>query len=863
MNWKKILPHIAAVVVLIIVSLIYFSPVLNNKQLPQSDMMQFPCMNKALEDYTRATGDKSEWTPNMFSGMPSYQIDYGQKGNVFKSLISPLNLFDSTHSLGVFFLLALGFYVFMVCMGASPWLSLFAGLIYALASYNIIIINVGHITKAWAMAMMAPVLAGMILVFRKKYAAGFIVFTVSLALQLTFNHVQITYYTVITAFILGISYLVIAAKHKDWKDFGKSVAVLVLGAVLSVLPLSGHLLVNNEYVKHTMRGGSELTVHPQNDKQNINQNGLDINYAFNWSYGKAETMTLLIPDYMGGGSADTRISDESSKQLQNRIREIRNTAPVQQNQQRAQQLYNQYLGSTYYGEQPFTAGPVYFGSIVVFLALLGFLVLDNKWRWWLLAATVISILLSWGNNFMALNAWLFYHLPMYNKFRTPSMALVIANVTMCIAALMGLKYYLESTDEKKKKRSLFISMAVAGGITLLAAIIPSLFSDFTCSKDSIFAQELGQSFISALQQDRESMFTSDALRSFIFIAVAFAALMLYDRKIIKKDIIIICIIGLAAVIDLWGVDLRYVNKDSFRSRSELMTVATAAENQIMETTDANHINHYRVYNLTRSPFNDASTSYFMPSIGGYSAAKLQRYQDLIDFYFTNTQYKQKDLQDTALLKQNPMRQLYYQYRNAQGFPMPNFGVLNMLDTRYIIFSDNGFIENTEALGAAWFVKDIQWVNNADEEIQALDNFNPKQTAVIDKKYKDIVKAVNNSDTSAKIELTEDESTNITHLKYKTSSTTDNIAIFSEIFYKDSWHCYIDGKEVPYFCTDYVLRGVYVPKGNHTVEFVCSSDTLKKGNTVAFIGSAAVILCIIAIAAYPYYRKRKGNNKAKN
>ncbi len=860
MNYKKYTPHIVAILILIAVSVIYFSPILKGKSLPQSDMLQFPAMSKALHDNYKMTGHYGEWTPNLFSGMPSYQIAYDRSGNVFSYITQPLTLFDSTNTIGVFFLLALGFYVFMICMGVSPWLSLMAGVIYALGSYNIILIDVGHITKAWSMAMMAPIFAGMILTFKKKYFAGFLVFTISLGLQLTFNHIQITYYTLLAAIILAVSYLVFAIKDKQIKDFTKSAVILLIGAILSVLPLTGHLLVNNEYLKYTMRGGSELTIHPQKAEQNTSQKGLDINYAFNWSYGKDETMTLLIPDFMGGGSADTRISSQDSKQLQNRINAIRSTRPIEQNQQVANQVINSYLQSTYYGEQPFTAGPVYFGAIVIFLALLGFLTIDNKWRWWLLAATILSILLSWGSNFMAFNSWLFYHLPLYNKFRTPSMALVIANVTMCITAILGLKYFLQSENKKKKTISLYISMAIVGGICLFAWLTPTLFSDFTRNNDQIFTERLGKSFIIALQEDRQAMFQADALRSFVFILLSFVILLLYNLNKIKKDIIVIVVVGVLAIIDLWGVDRRYINNDSYRSKSELTPYATNAENNIMSLTEKNNITHFRVYDLSKNTFNDASTSYFLPSIGGYSAVKLQRYQDLIDFYLTNTQYKQKDIEDTNLLHKNPIRQLYYQYRSNPNIPTPNLGVLNMLDTRYIILSNDNFIENTEALGPAWFVTNIKWVKNADEEILALDNFDAKTTAIINQQYKNIVKSINNIDTTATIEYVRQFSDDIGHLTYKTKSSTDQIMIFSEVFYKDSWHAYIDGKEVPYFCADYVLRGLYVPKGNHTIEFICHSDTLKKGNTIAWVASIILILCIIGTIAYPIYRRKNEKTK---
>lgn len=857
MNIKKVLPHIAAVVAFVACSLIYFSPILDGKQLNQSDMSQFAGMSKSLDDYERVSHHYSEWTNSMFSGMPTYQIKSDNNYNIEEVINNIFTLGPISHSAGIMFLMALGFYVFLVCMGANPWMSLFAGLIYALGSYNIIIIGVGHITKAWAMAMMAPILAGMILVFRKKYVYGLALFTLSLGMQLSFNHIQITYYTLITAIVLGVSYLIFAIKDKGIKDYSKGFGILVLGALLAVLPYSSHLLINKEYVKHTMRGGSELTITPKGkENTQTNAKGLDIAYAYNWSYGKGETMTLLIPDYKGGGYSDAKRVQEN-KITENRIRELQSTAPKTQDQGVYQQVANQYLMSTYHGEQPFTSGPVYFGAIVIFLSLLGFIILDNKWRWWLLVATLISIFMSWGSNFMVLNEWLFYHLPLYNKFRTPSMALVIANVTLCIAGFMGLKAFFESDDEKKKALALYVSGGVTLLITLLCAIAPNLFTDFTSTKDTVFAQHLGDSFVQALIADRESAFTSDAFRSFIFITIAFVALLLYFKGKLKNQILVICIIGLCSVIDLWGVAKRYVNNDlSYQTQMEALPSQSQAETMLYNEIQAKKPAHYRVYNMAVNTFNETNTSYFFPSIGGYHAAKLQRYQDIIDFYFTNTSYKQNDIQDTALLAKNQLRQVYYQASQMPNFPMPNMGVLNMLDTRYVIINQQAFVENTEVCGAAWFVNNIKWVNNADEEILALDNFNPKQTIIIDKQFSDVVKANEiKADTTSKVVFVNDDVDNPEKRVYKVSTKTPQLLVFSEIYYKDSWHCYLDGKEVPYFRANYVLRAMNVPAGEHTIEFVCQSSTIKTGGIINLIGSVLLVLLLVGALASPYLKKK--------
>src|SRR5574344_408925 len=804
MNIKKILPHIIAVVVFIAVSFIYFSPVLKNQQLQQSDMSQFEGMSKSLVDYHKQTGDYSEWSNSMFGGMPAYQM-YGSSNN------NVMNFFGTTLTLGsnfglnagILFIMALGFYIFMISMGVNPWLAILSGIIYCLGSYNIIIIGVGHITKAWAMVIIAPILAGMILVFKKKYLTGMALFAFCLGLQIYFNHIQITYYTMLTAIVLGISYLVFAVKDKEIKHFGKSFLLLIVGVVIALLPSIGHIMINKEYVEHTMRGGKELTVKPQMNKNQNNQNqstnkGLSIDYAYQWSYGKGETMTILIPDYKGGGSADNRVE----KLAKRRINEFQVSKPILQDENKVQQVANQYFGSTYFGEQPFTAGPVYFGAILVFLSLIGFILLDNKWRWWLLVATVLSIFLSWGNNFMALNGWLFYHLPLYNKFRTPAMALVIANVTLCITAVLGLKAFIESQDTKKKTKSLYISGIIIGGFTLLCAIAPTMFNDFSSSHNAMFKNLLGDSFIQALQDDRQEAFTSDCWRSFIYIAIAFLTLFLYSKQKIKKPILVICIIGLASIIDLWGVDKRYVNDTNFKSKSETMIYPTQAEQQIQTTVTNKNIAHYRVYNLAVNTFNDASTSYFFPSVGGYSAVKLQRYQDIIDFYLGNPSYKAKDVNDTSSIKNNPLRQFYFQYQ--QQINAPNFAILNMLDTKYVILplNDGVVVENPEALGAAWFVKDIKWAKDANEEILGLDGFNPKQTAIVNQEFKNIVHTPSSIDTSAKINFVAQPNNNPGYLVYKTSSTTDQIAIFSEIYDKESSHAYIHGKEVPHFFSNY-------------------------------------------------------------
>ena len=856
MNFKKILPHIIAVVAFIVVSLVFFSPVMEGKKLFQSDMAQFDGASKELHDYEKASGEGANWANAMFSGMPSYQIAFPQSNNIFNTIAPPLTLWNRSFDAGIFFIMMLGFYVFMCSMGAKPLISAFSALIYALGSYNVIIITVGHITKAWAMAMIAPILAGMILVFKRKYISGIIIFTLSLGLQIYFNHIQITYYTLIAALILGITYLIYAIKEKQIKNFAISCGALIIAAVIAIMPNSSHLALNAEYAKHTMRGGSELTI-KANDNTNNNEKGLTIDYAYAWSYGVGETLTMLIPDFRGGGSSDNRWESLA----ENRLQEIQSTQPAQASHPQIQQVINQYAGSTYWGEQPFTAGTVYFGAIVIFLSLLGFLLIKGAERWWLLFATIVSILMSWGSNFMILNEFLFNHLPLYNKFRTPSMILVIANVTLVITAFLGLKeFFNKEIDNNKKTTSLFISGGIVGGFCLLCALLPDLFASFTSSQDSVFETMLGNSFIQALYEDRKSAFTSDALRSFIFIAIAFVSLFLFAKDKLKKEIIVIVIIGIASVIDLWQVDKRYISNENYKKTYELEIQSTPALETIKADVEAKNINHYRVYNMAVNTFNDASTSFYVPSIGGYHGAKLQRYQDIISFHLTNPNYVQKDLNDTSLLKTNQIRQFFYTYQ--QQIKCPNLQVLNMLDTKYFILpvgQEGGTaIENPEACGAAWFVENIKTVNTADEEILALNDFDPQHTAILNKEFASQLqnKDFSNADQQATITLQESPNKNPDLKIYKTKSTTAQLCVFSEIYYKDGWKAYIDGKETPILRANYVLRALEVPAGEHTIELRCEPDTLKTFNIINLIGSILIVVFVIGAIALPFIKKRK-------
>ena len=857
---KKFLPHLIAIAIFLVISGIYFSPVLKGLELRQSDMTNSKGVSKELADYKEATGKGASWTNSLFSGMPSYQIQGPETNNVFNPISTPLKLWGFQLDLGVMFLYMLGFYIFAISLGISPWLGILAGVSFALASYNIIIIEVGHITKAWAMAMMAPIFGGMMLVFNKKYLTGSAIFIVSLGLQVSFNHIQITYYTMLAAFILGITYLFYAIKEKQIKTYIISGLILIGGALISVLPMASQLKMNSQYVSHTMRGGSEITVKPEGDTKTKNNKGLAIDYAYQWSYGIGESLSVLIPNARGGGSSDQRF-EENAK---NRINMIQTVPPARGSDPNINQIVQQYAGATYWGEQPFTAGTMYFGAIIIFLAFLGLILVKGPQRWFLLLATILSFILAWGNNFMVVNEWLFHNLPLYNKFRTPSMALVLANVTLIILGILGLKeFFSQDIDIKKKKKALYISGGIIGGITLICALIPGLFASFTSSSDSVFEEYLGSSYIQALYEDRKALFVSDAWRSFLFIGAAFFALFFFAFDKIKKEYFVVIILGSLIVFDLWGVDKRYLSDQNFVQSQEINIYPTSADNEILEIVKQNSINHYRVYNLSVNTFNDATTSYFHPSIGGYHGAKLQRYQDIIDFYFLNKNYIQNDLTDTQKLITNPIRQFYSAYR---GQLSANMGVINMLNTKFFILptAEGGkAYPNPEALGAAWFVPKIEWVKDANEEILKLDNFNPSEVAIIDIRFKDIVKPINSFDSLASIKFEKSPDNSPEYAKYTTNSKVDGIMVCSDIYYNEDWKAYIDGKESPYFRANYILRAINVPAGEHIIEFKLESDAFKTYNFISLIGSIFVVIIILLAVFFPVYQNRKEqNNKTK-
>ena len=790
-NWKQIWqqswPHVVAIIAFVVMCVIYFAPeFFDNKQLPQGDVQSGIGMGHDARLYHEKTGDYADWSNAMFGGMPHNYVYTHPTKNIFVKLENIVFIGLPKHTAAPLFLYLLGFYIFMLCVGCSPWMSIIGAIAFALASYNIIIIDAGHINKCYVIATMPAVLGGIMLCYRKRYVAGVIVTLLSLGLNVLWSHQQISYYLLLMIVPLTIVYFIAAIKEKTVKDFFVSSAILLLVAALAIMPAADKLIPTMDYSKETMRGGAVL--HGAADSE-AGKSGLNRDYAFQWSYGKMETMTLLIPNFYGG-SSNYPLGDKSET-----YSTIKKYAGSSQAKQFAKSV------PTYWGDQPFTSGPVYAGAIICFLFILGLMVVPQKERWWLLVAAVIGVVLSWGRNFPIVNNWLFDHLPLYNKFRTPSMALVMTTTSMAIMGMLALKEVVERTVNIKQ-------IGIAGGITaglcLIYAIFPSLAGSFRGSVDA----QMPDWLVNAIIADRQHMLTADAWRSIVFILLAAVGIVAYLKVEKMKSAALIAIIGVLTLIDLWAVDKHFLNDDHFIPKKQQIWTPTEADKQIMADTDPD----YRVLNLASNTFNESKTSYYHKSIGGYSPAKLRRYQDIIDYYFSGRL---------------------------------NMNVLNMLNTRYVI-TQQGVQMNPTAFGNAWFVKNVSWVNTPNEEIEAIGDADLRAEAFMDTCWRSKVKGEIAMTQPASIELT--NYANPGNLFYESQSAENGIAIFSEVYYK-TWRAFIDGEEVPVLRANYILRAIEIPAGQHQIEFRCKDELLQKTQIVSIAASALIVLVIALLLAF--------------
>ncbi len=816
-SWKKSLPHFVAILLFLLLPIIYFSPVLENKQLNQHDSQTFTGMSKEVVDYNKKSDDLALWTNSMFGGMPSYLISLPTT-TAITSIYTVTNLYN-WRPINFIFLYLIGFYIALLLFGVSPWLAIVGSLAFAFSSYNFIILAAGHASKAIAIGYMAPIIAGFYYALKKDKWIGGSVFGIFLALEIYANHPQIAYYTFLILIIMGITELVIAIRNKGVPEFLKRSVIILAFGLLAIASNTSRLWTTWEYGKYSLRGKSELT-HDQANQTS----GLDRDYATGWSYGLGETFTLLIPNFNGGSSSvGFSENSETGKVLKS------NNVP------NATTLVKQLPG--YWGSQPGTSGPVYFGAIICFLFVLGLFLLKGSVRIWIVIATLLSVALAWGHNFMPLTDLFLDYFPGYSKFRTVTMILVIAGFTFPLYAILALQKLVNGeVDRKTWIKPLAWSVGLTAGIALIFALIPGLAGSFISPADSQFPDWLQQSLIA----DRKSLLQGDAIRSVIFILLAAGVIWGMVEKKLKVNTTLL-ILGVLILIDLWGVDKRYLNDASFVSNREAQNPykATAADLDILKDKSPD----YRVLNMAVSTFNDASTSFYHKSIGGYHGAKMRRYQDLIDFHISK---------EMAVLGQR-LEKITSDLSVDSLFLGMN--ALNMLNTKYLIYNPQApAILNKRALGSVWLVNRFKLVDNADQELAAINQIDPASEIVVNKKFQDKFSGLTlTNDSSSKITLTAYSPNQMT---YHYQGNGNQLAVFSAIYYPKGWNAYIDGKIVEHFQANYVLRSMVLPKGNYDIEFRFEPASFMIGQKISFWSSVLLLLLIAGLLIKGFLRKEE-------
>ena len=816
----KVWHYIIAILAFAVISWVYFYPVMQGKRVKQHDMEMHKGMAQELTQYRESTGETALWTNSAFSGMPAWNISAPQKTNLFQYVHKVLSI-GLPSPLGSVFISMLGFFILLLVLDVGVWVSALGAIAYGFTSYLYIIIGAGHNAKAVAMAYMAPVIAGVLLTYKGKYLWGLVLTAIAASLELYANHLQITYYLILILVVIVIAEFISDIRQKKLLHFVKASLMLVLVAVISVLTFSTKLYANYEFGKETTRGKPVLTSNESNQTK-----GLDRDYITQWSYGKGETWSLMIPNAKGGASAyigkQNPVLEKADRQFKDSIAQ----------------------SNAYWGDQPGTSGPVYVGAIVVFLFVLGALTVKGKLKWALLIATVLSILLSWGKNFMGFTNFFLDCIPGYDKFRAVSMTLVIAEVTMPLLGFLGLAEMVKSPENAKKNMTkFFIALGVTAGFCLLFYLMPKTFFNFLSQEEAkqfasmsagkdgaIYAQ-----FASQLEDVRVAIFRKDALRSLIFIILAAVPLFLYVKGKLKA-VPAFAVLAALILVDMFPIDKRYLNNDNFidKAKFDKPFVASPANQYILNDKTLS----YRVADITRDMFNDASTCYFHKSIGGYSGAKLRRYQDVITQYLgpgLNRLRSAKTAEDMA-------RQLAQQE------------VLNMLNTKYIIFNPQSQpFENPFAYGNAWMVNDVQIANTPNDEFNALATSDLHRTAIIGKEFEQEVASYRPQAEDGSITLTDYKPNQLT---YSFSANEDKLVVFSEIWTSKGWTMQIDGQESPLLRANYLLRAAMVPAGQHEIVMRYEPKIWKVGGVVSLVSSLAIILFAIATIVLSLVKKKE-------
>jgi len=789
LSLKQIGTHFLVILGFALVAVLYFNPVLKGKKIYQSDIVQYTGMAKQHIDFRNAYDAESYWTNSAFGGMPTYQLGAKYPHNYIKKLDLALRFLPRPAD--YLFLYFLGFYILLLVLKIDYKIAILGALSFGFSTYLIIILGVGHNAKAHAIAYMPLVLSGIILTFQKRYYLGFIITALASGLELVTNHPQMTYYLGFLIIILGITYLVHAIKSKELPAFFKATAVLFIAAVFAFSMNATNLMATSEYAKESTRGKSELTINPDGSPKE-QTTGLDKDYITQFSYGKLETFNLFIPRFMGGGNREDIGKDSETYKAFRAL----GATPIQALQESKQ-------APMYWGDQPIVEAPAYIGAVVIFLFVLALFLYQGRFKWWLIAGVLMSLLLSYGKNLSFLTDFFIDYVPLYNKFRAVSSIQVLLELCIPLLAALGLaQLFHKDRSSKTKLEALKKSLGIVAGLTVVFLIFKNSLFDFVGSSDGQFKEYYGASFVEALRLDRSAIFTEDALRTLLLVLAVGGLIFIYLKQKITQNTTIV-ILGLLLILDLVGVDRRYVNNDNFVSALKVdrpYQASTIDKELLKDTTN------FRV--LDRSD-NSTKSSYFHNSIEGYHAAKLRRFKAVQEFHIDKT----------------------------------NFEVLNMLNTKYIIYQNKEgevlYFENENTYGNAWFVDAIESFETPDEEILALDKINTKTTAIAnasDLKSKRFVK-----DSMASIQLVDYK---LNHLVYETKTTEDGFAVFSEVYYKNGWNATIDGVEVKHYNVNYILRGLEIPKGTHTVVFKFNPSVVTTGSNISLVSSILLVLLIL-------------------
>jgi len=803
-NFKKLLPHLFVVIAFIAVALAYFSPVLQGKVIYQSDIAQYVGMAKQQNDFRESENQEPYWTDAAFGGMPTYQLGANYPYNFVKEIDRTIRFLPRPAD--YLFLYFIGIYILFLVLKIDYKIAFLGALAFGFSTYLIIILGVGHNAKAHAIAYMPMVLAGIIHTFKGNYFSGSLLFTIAMALEINANHPQMTYYLLLLVLVLGLVYLIDFYKKKNIPQFFKSLGFMVIGVLIAVGVNATSLMATQEYGEFSTRGKTGLTINIDGTEKE-QKAGLDYNYITEYSYGIAESFNLFIPRFMGGSSSEKL--DEDSESYQALLK-------IGANPQQAKDFVDG--APTYWGDQTYIGAPAYIGASLIFLFIFALFLIRGRLKWWIVGGSILALVLSWGDNFAFITKFFISYVPLYNKFRAVSSIQVIIELCVPILGVYALAQVFSQKHSKEEVlNALKKSTMVAGGLALVFLLFKSMLFDFTGNRDRMLIEQMGPDFVRSLREDRKSIFTEDTLRSLFFVLACAGMLWAFVKEKLTKNIAIVGI-GILILVDLIAVDRRYVNSDDFVSKiaMEQPFQQTEADAQILQDEG-----HYRVLDVSGSPFNSARASYFHKSIGGYHAAKPGRIQNLFDFHI------------------------------ATG----NQEVLNMLNTKYVIISNQGKVMsqlNPDANGNAWFVNSVDVVNDANEAILALDSLQSKKYAIVEQEFADKLprkRFEENSDDIIKL-----KSYKPNELVYDYNVAEDRVAIFSEIYYPHGWKAYVDGQEIEHFKANYVLRAAVLPKGKHELVFKFEPEVVQKGSIIT-LASGVILLVLILLGFFFKYRKK--------